>query len=189
MKVLTSLFLKGLAAVLPLALTLYIAYWVITTVERTLVFLVPGDVYFPGLGWLIALALILGIGVLMQVFIFEKLYDWARGLVGRIPFLRSVFTTFQDLIEFVGRRTDTARSSVVMVELTAGITTIGFVTNRRADDELPGVDAPLLAVYLPMSYQIGGYTVFVPASRVTPIDLNAEDAMKLVLTAGLKPAA
>ena len=39
-----------------------------------------------------------------------------------------------------------------------------------------------VAVYMPMSYQIGGYTLFLPRSCLTPLDIPFEQAMKLVLT-------
>jgi uncharacterized membrane protein len=42
-----------------------------------------------------------------------------------------------------------------------------------------------VGVYLPMSYQIGGYTVFVPRSSVERIEMSVEDAMRFVLTAGM----
>ena len=39
-----------------------------------------------------------------------------------------------------------------------------------------------------MSYQVGGYTVFVSRSACTPINMSREEAMKFILTAGLKSA-
>jgi uncharacterized membrane protein len=36
-----------------------------------------------------------------------------------------------------------------------------------------------------MSYQIGGYTLLVPRESITPLDLPAQEAMRLVLTAGV----
>ena len=39
-----------------------------------------------------------------------------------------------------------------------------------------------VAVYLPFSYQIGGYTLFLPRTCLTPVDTSFEEAMKLVLT-------
>jgi uncharacterized membrane protein len=42
-----------------------------------------------------------------------------------------------------------------------------------------------LLVYLPMSYQIGGYMIVVPRSMVEPVNLSVEDASRLVLTAGM----
>ena len=37
-------------------------------------------------------------------------------------------------------------------------------------------------MYLPFSYQIGGYTLFLPRTCLTPVDTSFEEAMKLVLT-------
>jgi uncharacterized membrane protein len=39
-----------------------------------------------------------------------------------------------------------------------------------------------------MSYQIGGYTVLVPRSACTPVEMSREEAIKFILTAGLKSA-
>jgi uncharacterized membrane protein len=40
-----------------------------------------------------------------------------------------------------------------------------------------------------MGYQVGGYTLYLPASRVQSLDLSVEEAMRLVLTAGIdRPA-
>jgi uncharacterized membrane protein len=67
---------------------------------------------------------------------------------------------------------------------------IGFVTQDDAA-ELGIVEAKddLVAVYFPMSYQIGGYTALVPRSRIEPLDIPVEAAMRLVLTGGISGAA
>ena len=54
-------------------------------------------------------------------------------------------------------------------------------------DKLDGLDPAIeaedrVAVYLPMSYQIGGYTLFVPRSWVTPLDMSVESAVRNTLT-------
>jgi uncharacterized membrane protein len=63
---------------------------------------------------------------------------------------------------------------------------IGFVTQESAS--LPGMtaDPTLVAVYLPMSYQIGGYTLYLPRDRLQPTELSVEQAMLIVLTGGLQ---
>ena len=66
---------------------------------------------------------------------------------------------------------------------------LGFVTRSDFADLPPGVGTPAeVAVYLPMSYGIGGYTVISPRTAITPLDMSREDAMKFLLTAGLKTA-
>ena len=67
---------------------------------------------------------------------------------------------------------------------------IGFVTQDDARELgiVPGT-GELVAVYFPMSYQIGGYTALVPRARVTPLDIPVEAAMRMVLTGGVSGAA
>ena len=42
-----------------------------------------------------------------------------------------------------------------------------------------------LTLNLPMSYQIGGYTLFLPRRCMKPINMSFEEAMKLVLTGAI----
>jgi uncharacterized membrane protein len=37
-----------------------------------------------------------------------------------------------------------------------------------------------------MSYQIGGYTLYLPRDRIQPTELSVEAAMRIVLTGGLQ---
>lgn len=62
-------------------------------------------------------------------------------------------------------------------------TSVGRLVHRRAQRCRRRGD---VAVYLPMSYQIRGYTVFLPRKRVKQVDMSREDAMRFVLMAGLK---
>lgn len=49
---------------------------------------------------------------------------------------------------------------------------LGFITRSDFSDLPQGVANPGdVAVYLPMSYQVGGYTVMVPRSSVTPVTI------------------
>jgi uncharacterized membrane protein len=61
---------------------------------------------------------------------------------------------------------------------------------REDFSSLPGKlgASDTVGVYLPMSYQIGGYTVFLPRSAIEPIDMSVEDAMRFTLTAGMSSA-
>ena len=64
---------------------------------------------------------------------------------------------------------------------------LGFVTRAEFDDLPAGIGAAgEIAVYLPMSYQVGGYTAIVPRDSARPVEMSREDAMKFILTAGLK---
>jgi uncharacterized membrane protein len=74
---------------------------------------------------------------------------------------------------------------VVMVTI-EGMHLLGFVTQQSVANLPDSIESDdLVAVYLPMSYQIGGYTVYIPRSKLTPVDMKMEDAIRQVLTAGL----
>ena len=63
----------------------------------------------------------------------------------------------------------------------------GFFT-REVVKEIPAdsTQDKLVAVYLPLSYQIGGYTlIYEHRSHVQTIDMPVKDAMQMALTAGL----
>ena len=78
---------------------------------------------------------------------------------------------------------------VVSLDLPGNMRVLGFITRADFSDAPAGIArTDEVAVYLPMSYQIGGYTVFVPKSACTPVEMSREEAMKFILTAGLKSA-
>jgi uncharacterized membrane protein len=63
---------------------------------------------------------------------------------------------------------------------------LGFVT-RESFTNIPlnpSAEDPV-AVYLPMSYQIGGYTLYLPRACLTPVDMPFEEAMRMAVTAGV----
>lgn len=188
MNAVRAIFWKGLATLVPLSLTLYAIYWAVVSVEYVLRPLVPASWYFPGSGLLLAIALIAAFGVLMHFFLFEWLVNLGAGLLNRIPVVKSVYSALQDFFAYLGRRSTTEMSRVVLVTL-GEHRLVGFVTNPHFEPPTGGDAAgarALTSVYLPMSYQLGGFMVLLPADCLEPLDISAEDAMRLVLTAGVR---
>jgi uncharacterized membrane protein len=62
---------------------------------------------------------------------------------------------------------------------------IGFVTDD-SPQHFASEHHKQVAVYVPMSYQVGGFTLLVPQELIEPIDIPVKDAMRYVLTAGIK---
>jgi uncharacterized membrane protein len=139
------------------------------------------------MGLLVAVVVVFAVGVLMHGWVFRRLFGLLERLMLEIPLVRSVYTAMRDLLGMFADHKDEALQ-VVALTLPGNLRLLGFVTRNEFDD-VPGVaGADEVAVYLPMSYQVGGFTVFVPKSAVTPVDMSREDAMKFILTAGLKNA-
>jgi len=188
MNVLGKLFLKGLAVVIPVALTLAILWWFAKGSEQllggVLVRFLPEGWYVPGMGLISALAITVLIGLLSHVLIFQKLFTLAEGILNRLPLVKTIYSALKDFIGYFSPESKQAMSKVVLARIPGqDFEQIGFVT-REDFSSLPlepTVEDPV-AVYLPMSYQIGGYTLFLPRSCVTPLDMSFEEGMKLVLT-------
>lgn len=190
MNKLGKLFLKGLAVVIPAVLTIAITWWLAWGAERLLGRLLkavlPEGWYIPGLGLVLAMALIVVIGLLSQVLIFQRLGKFGERLLNRLPLVKTVYNAAKDFIGYFSPDSK-AMQKVVLVRLPGqDFEMLGFVT-RESFSSLPfkpRTDDPV-AVYLPMSYQLGGYTLFLNRECLRPVDMNFEEAMRLVITAAV----
>lgn len=189
MKTILKYFIKGLAAVLPAALTVYLVWALGSWAEHLLGALVkiwmPEESYVPGTGLLIGLAIVLGVGILTEEWLFQKLFTLFDSLFDKVPFVKTIHSMLKDLTGFFRSDEKTDMQSVVSVEI-AGAKLIGFVTRQSAEAILGPDGASQVAVYLPMSYQLGGFMIMVPRDAVTPLELSVEEGLRLALTAGVQ---
>ncbi|MBY0399699.1 DUF502 domain-containing protein [Myxococcota bacterium] len=187
----TTTFLRGLGVVLPIALTVYCVVWVMQAGEAFMkplaLLLMPESVaYVPGSGLVLGVGLVYLAGLLVQLFVIEWLVGLGQRLFERTPFVRSLYNAFADFVSTFSRRPSETASRVVSVRLADDLSVIGFITDQDPSRlRAPGDPDDRVAVYLPMSYQIGGYTILVPRDRLRPLDLDIQDAMRRVLTAGV----
>lgn len=188
-----KILLQGLVAMLPALLTLYVLYWLVWSAETflgaVLQVLLPPGWYLPGMGLLVGVAAMFFIGLALNAFLIQKLVGFAEAAVNRIPLVKTLYGSVKDFIGFFATRKDREFNQVVTVELNFGGTPmrmIGFVTRTDFEGLPEGIGgAEEMAVYLPLSYQIGGYTVIVPRQAVKPVDITPHRAMGFVLTAGM----
>ncbi|RFF31992.1 DUF502 domain-containing protein [Wenzhouxiangella sediminis] len=186
---LVRLFLKGLGTIIPIALTLLIVLWLAGIAERgigSLIKLVlPEDWYITGMGLVGGILVVMAIGLLSQVWLFRKLIDLGEAILDRMPVIKSVFRATKDFVEYFSSDDAERFSQAVMVrhpDFKIGM--MGFIT-REDFSNLPFGEEGEVAVYLPLSYQVAGYTIFVPKEWCEPVDLPFEDALRLILTAAM----
>ncbi len=188
MNVLGKLFLKGLVVVIPVSLTLAILWWMARGAEEILggmlMRFLPEGWYIPGMGVVSAVAMTILIGLLTHVILFQKLFALGDTILNRLPLVKTIYSALKDFIAYLSPDSKMAMSKVVLVRIPGQqFEQLGFVT-REDFSRLPinlMVEEPI-AVYLPMSFQIGGYTLFLPRSCLTPVDMSFEEGMKLILT-------
>jgi uncharacterized membrane protein len=190
MRRLSNTFLKGLAAVLPVALTLYLVVWLGTTAESILGGLLrvilPPSTYFPGLGIVVGFVFVVLVGVIFDAYVVQRLFRFGESLLARIPIVKTIFGAFKDFTRFLpagGKARDPRR---VVIWRINGACLVGFVTEEHIHPKLLGPNHDdVVAVYFPMSYQIGGYTLYLPKSELEETGLSVEEAMRMTLIGGV----
>lgn len=186
----TSILLKGLAAVLPLFVTIYVLYWLAVSSEAffgaTIKYVISEEYYWPGMGSVVALALIMLIGVLINNRVGQFFVRQLHYIITHVPIANTIFNAVQDMMQFLASSRDRDdMDQVVELVLENGMRVIGFVTQENPRIPLTNEADELIGVYIPMSYMIGGFTVYVPRDQVKPVDISVEKAMRLTLTAGM----
>lgn len=183
--------LTGLITVLPLALTLYLLYWLAISAETLLGngirLLLPESSYWPGMGVIAGLITVFVIGLLMHAYVVQRMFAMGEQLFYRMPLVKSVYPTIRDFFNYFSPIAKKEFEQVVSVTIgNSDMQVIGFVTQaipERLPEGFQQNDSVL--VYLPLSYMIGGYAVLMPRSAIRPVNMSVEEAMRFTLTAGV----
>lgn len=192
MKRLTRALLTGLSLLLPVVLSLQLALWLVTTLEQWLKSLweiaLPMQWYMPGLGAISFLFLATIIGLSARVWLLGWLWKIPGRMLEKVPVIIYIYNTIKDFVDMMGGKNFAAQSVVWVTLPQAHTRLLGIITKHGADKDsrlaqLIGDDE--LAVYLPMSYQAGGYMIIVKEEQVERIDMEPGDALRLIMSAGL----
>jgi uncharacterized membrane protein len=194
MKSLTTILMKGLAAVLPIGLTLYAVWWLARTAEGlmrgAITLFVPPEHYWPGMGILAGLLLLFVVGSLVNAYIVRRAISVWEEFLGRIPLVKTVYSAVRDVTRLLPSGEGRRDLQSVVVWQVGEARFLGFVTREHLPElaRLAG-GADLVAVYFPLSYMLGGITVYLPKAAVEHIEMPVEAAMRMALTGGMATAA
>ena len=166
----------GLLVLAPVAITSWIVWYTVTTLDRWL------ETRVPGLGILIAAAGITLIGYLTGNVVGNKLVSWLEAGLQRVPLIRILYNSLRDLLgAFVGQKRKFDKPVAVEVNK-HGLKVLGFLTSERFDDpQLAGH----VSVYLPESYNFAGNLIVVPRERIHPLDADGAEFMAFIMSGGV----
>lgn len=191
MRDISAAFIRGLFVILPVVVSIQLTVWMITTVES---WLAPplkqalGTVYIPGMALILVAVITTVVGLSSRWAIADFVWGLPGRLLERLPVLKQIYGTLKDVMEIMGGK-KFEDEAVVMVELpNTEARLIGIVTVRKkgsGNTIASELDDEHIAVYLPMSFQVGGYTIIVPKKYTRSLDLSPADALQLVLSGGV----
>ena len=188
MKTFTKYFLNGILTLLPLFLTIYPLYyfllWSDSIARKVFVWALPDMHYVTGAGVALGLIAIFVMGLLMSTRLLRGLIRLTEELFTHIPLVKTLYTAIRDLTHYLAPGQDQRFGKVVAVHHPAmPVQLVGFVMRSDLQGIPEGIDThDKVVVYIPMSYQVGGFTFFLPKEWLTPVDMSVEDAMKQTLT-------
>src|SRR3984893_6974694 len=159
MRKILTLTMSGLVTVLPLALTVYVIWWLVNTVEgwlrRALIALgiVRPEHYWPGLGLIAGFLLLLFVGSVVNAYAGKILLKYWDDFLGRIPFVKTLYGGFRDVASLLPSGGGEKRYlQLVVVARLADVHAIGFVTREDAPAAVLAArgGGDLVTFYFPM---------------------------------------
>lgn len=194
---LRSNFLTGLIAIAPIGLTLWLIWTAVNWIDSWVIPFIPRayrpetllgwDV--PGTGVLVFLIFTVTVGWVAKGLIGRTFIRWGELIVARMPIVRSIYNALKQIAETVFTTSDSNFDRACLVEYPRrGLWAMAFIsstTRGELGEKLAG-QGPLFSVFLPTTPNpTSGFLLFVPASDVIVLDMNVEDAAKLIISAGL----
>lgn len=169
-------FLRGILVTLPLAGTVMLIVWMINKLDGLF-----GFDNAHGLGVLIVLGGVTAIGFLGSGLLLRPILDIVDDLLEKVPGVKVIYSSIKDFLEaFVGDKRKFKEP--VAVEMGPNVYKMGFLTHK--DLSVIGFEG-YVSVYFPHSYNFSGNVFIVAADKVKPIDANASEVMKFIVTGGV----
>lgn len=186
---LLQVFLQGLIILAPIVITI----WALTSLFNFVDSILPdiiekifpefSNYNLPGMGFVVAILIILLVGYVSSSFVVGKLVELFDSILQKTPGIKIIYTTVKDFFEaFAGNKRKFDKAVLVAIEA-PDIWRIGFVTQEDLAEF--GLNE-YVAVYVPQSYAFAGHLYFVKKDRVRIVtDIGSADAMKFAISGGV----
>lgn len=192
MKDIGQIFLRGALVLLPLFVSIYVLIWLAGSIDgvfgRILRTFNPELELPSGFGLIIGASIIFVVGLTSELFIAKAINNFIQRIIARIPGIGTIFNALKNLADYLNPKNNAARGKTVVVHFPSKdsqqkFKLVGFMTLSGLKHMPQGLnDDDLVTVFVPMSYQMGGFSIFVKRSQVEEINLPFEKAMQGALT-------
>jgi len=183
MKSLKKHFISGIVFIIPVSLSLWILFKIISLLENVLGPLFKRffpNIYTPGVGFFSLILLILLIGFLTDNFLGRKLLALLESVFETMPVMGRIYSFIKNISQnLINEKKSTSFKEVVKIEFFSGSYTIGFVTGKEKG-------TGMLNIFVPTVPNIStGFYLIVPEDKVEKLNISVGDAIKIVISGGL----
>ena len=140
----------------------------------------------PGLELIIAFISFILIGLIFSTLFGKAILGYFDNLITRIPFAGNVYKAIKQITETFSNA-DAAYQKVVLIEYPRkDIYAIGFMTGETKGEIKDRKKIDMVNVFVPTTPNpTSGFLLFIPKEDAVELDMSVEDAIKLVVSAGM----
>ena len=189
-------FLTGLVVLIPIVLTVYLVWSVITFIDKVIIPIIPPkynpldlfEIYIPGLGVFLFLIVTTFIGSIASGFIGRQAINLGEKILSRTPIVNTVYNSIKQIIQAVFKPDGTNFKQPCLVEYPRkGIWAVAFISTETYGEIKKKINqGSLVTVFLPTTPNpTSGFMLFVPKDDIIILNMSVEDAAKLIISAGL----
>ncbi|MSO71712.1 MAG: DUF502 domain-containing protein [Alphaproteobacteria bacterium] len=186
--------ITGVLVTLPIWITIYFSWGVVYNIDSLIEPLIPArynpNTYLPfavpGIGLVVLLCALVVIGWVAASLFGRFLVRMGESVVGRMPFIRTVYSSTKQIVESVLAQ-KAAFSEVVLIEFPRReCWVLGFVTGKTEGEIQDVTEDEVINVFVPTTpIPTSGFLCYVARSEVVPLSMSVEDGMKLVVSGGI----
>lgn len=142
--------------------------------------------YRRGLGFLVSIALFLTTGFFARYLIGRRIINTLESILQRIPGVRGVYKAVQQIRDVFVNRDGAVFQQVVLIQYPRpGLYAVAFQTSSQRGTVQRATNKDLVAVFMPTTPNpTSGFLLYVDPAEVTPLSMNVEEAMKLIVSGG-----
>ncbi|MBP7089037.1 MAG: DUF502 domain-containing protein [Candidatus Omnitrophica bacterium] len=186
------IFITGLAALIPLVITVYVIYGLFRFADGILGRIINKFLQqylgyqIPGLGIAIALLIVFLLGSLIHLSRM-KLFRWLEKIFFRIPLVNKIYFPIKRIVDFLFFPPQKNFRSAVLIEYPRqGLYSLGFITNESSKIFEDKLKKKLYNIYIPSTPSpLSGFVVIVEEKDIIFLNIGVDEAIKLVVSGGL----
>lgn len=185
-------FFTGLAALVPVIVTIYIIVAIFEFADGILGNYINNYLYLyfgyriPGLGLIFSLIIIILVGVIASLARF-RFFKWLERIFLGNRVVGKIYNPVKRIVHFgLYQKQPSFRRPVLLEYPRKGAYSIGFVTNQTSKKVAPFADKKMVNIFVSSSPSpLTGFTLIVPEEDVIFLDITVEEAMRLIVSGGM----
>ena len=186
---LRNYFFTGVVVLIPIGFTLYLSKILISLSSKIL----PENLnpnsylpyYIPGIEIIISILFITFIGGLSLSFLGKKILQIIDDLFKKIPFLRTIYSSFVQMTETFSKKDENSKSVVLVEYPRKDVWAVGFATKENTGEMAKKTNQKLINVFVPTTPNpTSGFLLMIPKEDLIYLDMSFEEASKFIVSAG-----